>query len=70
MQTTRGKTPKLRRYLILSGIYAAGAIAFSWRALETSGSGNSAVTIAYSIAAAGFATFSVVFLLSARAARA
>jgi hypothetical protein len=67
MQNTRNKTPRQRRYLALSGIYAAGAIAFSWRALETVGSGNNAVTIAYSVAAAGLATFSVVFLFSARA---
>jgi hypothetical protein len=70
MQTTPNKTPKLHRYLALSGAYATGAIAFSWRALETYGSGNIAVTIAYSIAAAGLATFTVVFLFAARARRA
>jgi len=66
MQTTRNNTPKLRRYLALSGMYAAGAIAFLWRALETSGSGHAGVTIAYGVAAAGLATLAVVFLLSAR----
>jgi hypothetical protein len=70
MQTTRNKNQNLRRYVALSGAYTVGAIAFSWRALETSASSNMALTVAYSIAAAGFATFAVVFLLSARARQA
>jgi hypothetical protein len=67
MQTARNKTPKYRRYLALSGVYAVGAIAFSWHALEISGSGKMGVTVAYGIAAVGFATCAVVFFLSARA---
>ena len=67
MQATQNKTPKPRRYLAISGCYAVGAIAFSWRALETFGSSKIGLTIAYSVGAAGFATLAVVFLLSARA---
>jgi hypothetical protein len=66
MQTAPDKTPRPRRYLTLSGIYAAGAIAFSWCAFETSGSGNIVVPTAYGIAASGLAVLAVVFLLSAR----
>ncbi|WP_325368435.1 hypothetical protein [Dyella sp.] len=67
MRIKRNKTPKLHRYLALSGMHAAGAAAFSWRAFASLGSGNIVVPIAYGIAAAGFASFAVAFMLSIRA---
>jgi hypothetical protein len=66
MPITSSKTSTRRRLLAVSGFCGVLFIVFGVRAITSIGSGGTGVTIAYAVAATGFAVMAISFLFSSK----